>query len=169
MVKEIKSKHGYTGTQVYIAAHSLGGVIAQGYVKGKSSQFKGMILMGSVLLRNTRKITSTGSTLYDYDVPTLNLVGELDGLLRISKGAETYWHSHVNIDSSQKGKFPVVALEGVAHKGFMDNTMLPSAVSNDDLEQEIDQQAGYNNAAKSMVSFIAGIEGDHSKAKIADD
>jgi hypothetical protein len=32
--------------------------------------------------------------------PTLTLVGELDGLLRISRGAEAYFHGEVNLDST---------------------------------------------------------------------
>lgn len=56
--------------------------------------------MGSVLLRKQRKIQKDGSTKFDYDTPTLTLSGELDGLLRITRGAESFWHSEVNIDAS---------------------------------------------------------------------
>lgn len=48
--------------------------------------------MGSVLLRNTRDINSKGETEFDYPVPTLSLVGEKDGLLRITRGAESHFH-----------------------------------------------------------------------------
>jgi len=74
--------------------------MAQIYAKGKSSQISGMILTGSVLLRNTRSIQNDGTTKFDFDVPTLTLNGELDGLLRISRGAESYWHQKINIDKS---------------------------------------------------------------------
>ena len=53
---------------------------------------KGSILMGSVLLRGKRNITDSGETHFDYKTPTLTLLGEKDGLLRISRGAEAYWH-----------------------------------------------------------------------------
>lgn len=48
--------------------------------------------MGSVLLRNKRAITESGSTHFDYSVPTMTLLGEKDGLLRITRGAEAFWH-----------------------------------------------------------------------------
>jgi hypothetical protein len=48
--------------------------------------------MGSVLLRGKRNITDSGSSYFDYPTPTLTLLGEKDGLLRISRGAEAYWH-----------------------------------------------------------------------------
>lgn len=53
--------------------------------------------MGSVLLRDTRAITESGNTAFDYDVPTLTLAGDKDGLLRITRAAESYWHQTKNI------------------------------------------------------------------------
>ena len=103
--------------------------------------------MGSVLLRNTRAINESGNTSFDYDVPTLTLVGEKDGLLRITRGAESYWHQIKNIEQNQTGKFPVVALEGVSHAGFMDSSMLPSAVKEKDLKLEVDESVAHNMAA----------------------
>lgn len=52
----MKKKEGYPGDKYYLAAHSLGGVMAQIYAKGKKDEISGLILTGSVLLRNTRKI-----------------------------------------------------------------------------------------------------------------
>jgi len=56
--------------------------------------------MGSVLLRDTHNITDEGKTIFHYDTPTLQLCGLKDGLLRISRGAEGFWHSEINIDDS---------------------------------------------------------------------
>jgi len=53
---------------------------------------KGLILMGSVLLANNRKILDDGTTSFDFKTPTLTLLGVKDGLLRISRGAEAYYH-----------------------------------------------------------------------------
>jgi len=54
-------KEGFQGDNLFMAAHSLGGVMTQLYVGGHDGnktleavpKVKGMILMGSVLLRNT--------------------------------------------------------------------------------------------------------------------
>jgi hypothetical protein len=74
------------------------------YTKGKNDLFKGQILMGSVNLGMYRNITDSGSTVFAKGTPpTLTLSGELDGLLRISRAAEAYWHGEINIDASQKG------------------------------------------------------------------
>jgi hypothetical protein len=45
----------------------------------------------------------------------------------------------LNIDQSQSGKFPVIALEGISHSSFMDSSMLPSAVIDSDLKPELDE------------------------------
>ena len=55
--------------------------------------------MGSSLLRNNHSINDDGFTKWDYDVPTLTLAGTKDGLLRISRIAEAYWHQYTNIQA----------------------------------------------------------------------
>lgn len=154
-------KNGFTGDNVYLAAHSLGGVMAQDYAL-KSKIIKGQFLMGSVLLRNKRTITDSGETHFTNPVPTMTILGELDGLLRITRGAEAFWHQAENIESAQKNQYPVVALAGVSHSSFMDSTMLPSAVVKSDLKPEVDEQTAHNLVAKSMVSFIGSIQGAQS-------
>ena len=91
MLEDLQSV-GFTGDSVFVAAHSLGGVIAQNYVNGKSDSIKGLILMGSVLTRKHRSIQDDGTTHFDFDVPTLTIGGTKDGLLRVTRLTEAYWH-----------------------------------------------------------------------------
>jgi hypothetical protein len=58
----------------------------------------------------------------------LTLSGTKDGLMRVTRSAEAYWHGMTNVQSSQAGKYPVVILEGMSHAGYMDGTMLPKFV-----------------------------------------
>jgi len=97
------------------------------------------------------------------------LNGELDGLLRISRGAEAYWHAKVNVDKSQAGKFPVLALEGLSHSSFMDSTMLPSAVKSGDIKPEVDEKTAHQTVAKAMMGFIGSVEGDKTTSEISAD
>ena len=78
--------------------------------------------MGSVLLRGSRKINADGTTHMDYDVPTLTLGGTKDGLLRVTRLTESYWHQHENIEAAQKDMFPVFALEGTSHMSYLSGT-----------------------------------------------
>ena len=115
------SSSGFTGNNWFLAAHSLGGVMTQKFLTSGStspdaSLFKGQILMSSVLLRSTRTIDSNeGTTVYAYTTPTLTIGGSKDGLMRITRVAESYWHQITNISKSQNTLFPVEVIEGVAH------------------------------------------------------
>lgn len=160
---ELKSKYEFPGDSYYLASHSLGGVISQMYAKGRTD-IKGLILTGSVLLKNTRNITNDGSTLFDFNVPTLTLNGEIDGLLRITRGAESYYHQKINIHDSQVDKYPVIALEGMSHVSFMDHTMVPSAVQTDDINPDADEQKGFHAAATAIVAFVGKQEGNDTVA-----
>jgi pimeloyl-ACP methyl ester carboxylesterase len=56
-LSQLKS-HGFTGNDIFMAAHSLGGVISQNYLKDHHDIFKGLILQGSALLRDKRLINN---------------------------------------------------------------------------------------------------------------
>ena len=135
--------HGFTGENIFMAAHSLGGVMSQKYVKGRTD-IKGLTLMGSVLLRNNHSLNDQGETDFsDYDIPTLTIGGTKDGLLRISRVAESYWHQNTNIVSSQAGKFPILAIEGASHASYMDSDIVGSYVLNNDLKADISEAQGH--------------------------
>ncbi len=91
---------GFTGDNIVMAGHSLGGVMAQGYTSSNAATVKAQFLMGSVLTREKRVINPDGTTKYNYPVPTLSIGGTKDGLLRISRLAEAFWHSNENITQS---------------------------------------------------------------------
>jgi len=127
--------------------------MAQDYVKGKSDQFAGQILTGSVLNRKHRSLNDDGTTHFDYDIPTLTLSGEKDGLMRVTRGVESYWHQETNIEEAQAGMFPVQILEGVSHWGFASGD-LPSNVKKNDLSLEVSEEQAHQDAADNMVAFI---------------
>ena len=88
----LKSK-GYKGDEFFAAAHSLGTVMLQNYIKKNPDVFRGQILMGGALARDKRQNDkSTGLTTFGYPVPTQTLAATKDGLFRISRNAEAYWH-----------------------------------------------------------------------------
>ena len=137
---------GWSGSDIFMAAHSLGSVMAQDYVYNntQTSIFKGQILMGGSLARKYRhNNNATGETVWKYPVPTLTLAAEKDGLYRITRNAEAYYHMVKNIDGAERGRYPVVLLKGMSHVSFMDISMAPGLVKSDDLKPEVDQTTGY--------------------------
>ena len=56
--------------------------------------------MGGGILRKFRSNDdSTGLTKIDYSLPTLTICGSKDGLYRVSRAAEGYFHQVVNINA----------------------------------------------------------------------
>ena len=154
-IKDLQD-HGFTGENIFMAAHSLGGVMSQKYVKGRTD-IKGQILMGSVLLRNNHSIDDQGETAFDYDVPTLTIGGTKDGLLRITRVAESYWHQYTNVQSSQAGMFPVLAIEGGSHASFMDSDIVGKYVLDNDLKADISEAQGHSETAKGIVGLVSQV------------
>ena len=92
------TSNGFTGDNWFLAAHSLGGVMTQDFLMSGStspdaSLFKGQILMSSALLRDNRSLSEDdGTSHFDMNTPTLTLGGTKDGLMRITRIAESYYH-----------------------------------------------------------------------------
>lgn len=106
--------------------------MSQKYAAGNTDQIKGLITMGSVLTRDNRKMNKDGTTHFT-NVPTLSIGGTKDGLMRISRVAEAWYHGRDNVESAQDWMFPVIALEGVSHMQFSSGTP-PSNVKKNDLK-----------------------------------
>ena len=127
--------------------------MAQNYANKNTDTIKGQILMGSVLLRDNHKINDDGTTHFEYEVPTLTLGGTKDGLMRVSRLAEAYWHSQVNIEASQANMFPIYALEGTSHMSYMTGEA-PKAVKKKDLVPDLDDETARKSFGGAIVEFI---------------
>ena len=150
---------GFTGDNYFLAGHSLGGVMTQNFLKGeKTIAFKGQVLMASTLLRKTRDIQQDGTTLFDYPTPTLTIGGTKDGLMRITRIAESYYHQVENITPDQKDLFPVAVLEGVSHADFAAGTP-PSFVQKNDLRTEVSEETAHKMVGQVITKFIKEVVG----------
>lgn len=123
--------------------------------------------MGSVLQRKHRSIQADGTTLFDFKTPTLTLGGTKDGLMRITRVAESQWHQVNNINDQQANMYPVVALSGVSHAQFGD-APVPSFVINNDLTPDIEYETAHKQIGENMAAFcdsvINGVAFDASKS-----
>jgi hypothetical protein len=100
------ASNGFIKGDQYLAAHSLGTVMAQMYIQSnhETAGFKAQFLMGGGIMRQHRTNNNdTGLTSFDNFIPTMTIVGTKDGLYRITRGAEGYWHGVQNIIPSQSG------------------------------------------------------------------
>jgi len=151
-IKELE-KLGFTGDNIVMAGHSLGGVMAQGYTADNADKIKAQVLMGSVLTRDKRSIDTDGTTVFDYGVPTMAIGGSKDGLMRMSRVAESFWHTNMNVNEHQANLFPTVAFEGVSHAQFMSGKP-PINVSNKDLVPDVTYDVAHGLVAESFVQFM---------------
>lgn len=56
--------------------------------------------MGSTLTREKHSINPDGTTHWNYQTPTMSVGGTKDGLMRVSRMAESFWHSNINVENN---------------------------------------------------------------------
>ena len=120
------------GETPFLAGHSLGGTKIQDYInaslaisKTPKFSFKGLVLLCAPLQRKYR--ADKNGTFPQ--IPVLTLGGSDDGLMRITRMAEAFYHG-VSQSPSAETKFsqkavldtPVIVLEGVNHWQFASGT-----------------------------------------------
>lgn len=136
---------------VAVAAHSLGGVMLQDWTYKNHEQVVAQLLMGSTLLRKYRN----GSVADNYPVPTMMMSGTLDGLFRVTRQAESFYH-YVTDHTKPVAEFPVTVFEGVAHWSFGSGPA-PGLVHSHDLKPEVDEDAAHAMLGRVAADFLSSI------------
>ena len=155
ILKAMKSKGMNDSVPVFFAGHSLGGVILQDYLQNHSTLAKGQILLGSFLLEKYRNTT--------YKVPTLTIGGELDGLTRVTRIMEAFYHQVLN-STNQNANFPVIVVKGMTHFQFASGEP-PALVKARDLRPEISYEDAHKQVATFATAFMSLHTGDPSALK----
>lgn len=115
--------------------------------------------MGSSLIRDFHhNDNTTGNTIIDHPVSTLTLGGSLDGVFRITRNAEAFYHHVQNVHETQVGKFPVIMLKGLSHRSFFDSKYISQHIKANDLDPTVSQEDGFALVAGVFVEFIKQIE-----------
>ena len=122
-----------------------------------------LVLMGAGLARKYRN----GTASYTYPVPTLTLDGTLDGLYRVTRQAESYYHQILHAKDKENAfkMFPVVVYEGVTHMQFASGTP-PFAVKNADLKPEVTYDDAHAAMAASMTMFFVDQMGGAASSSV---
>ena len=139
---------GMKTSKIVFAAHSLGGTMLQDYLNNNQQAGIGQILLGSYLLRKYRTVP--------YPVPTLTIGGELDGLSRVTRIMEAYYHRILHAGDQQAAvkTFPVAVVEGMTHMQFASGD-IPPFVKLHDLKPEISYDDAHRAVASLMTAFIS--------------
>ena len=148
-------------TDVVVGGHSLGGIFSQSAVV--SGNYTGLILFGSYL--------TSGNRVDSYSKPALTLAGELDGLTRITRIAESWsqFEDLLAADEAQRFSRSVIALPGQTHSQFCSNVNITS-FGTKDLCPEVTWDAAHAAIGEVVADFLtllweAGTVDDQSSAE----
>eukprot|EP00475_Leptophrys_vorax_P032132 TRINITY_DN4929_c0_g2_i2.p1 TRINITY_DN4929_c0_g2~~TRINITY_DN4929_c0_g2_i2.p1 ORF type:complete len:518 (-),score=160.23 TRINITY_DN4929_c0_g2_i2:1090-2643(-) len=139
---------GMMSSKVIVAGHLQGGVTAQGYVTSFSGadnfNLAGTVLLGSFWSRDQM------TQLNNVAIPSLTVSAELDGVARVTRFMEAFYHQVLKSSSSIH---PVVVIPGVSHSQYF--TGEPTAyMKSKDLKPEVSDQQAYELIMSAVASFI---------------
>lgn len=139
---------GMNTSKIFFAAHLLGGIVLQNYLHDNPKSAVAQILMGSYLLRSYRNMT--------FPIPTFTISGELDGLCRVTRIMEEYYHHILNAKSMDTAvrDFPVTVVTGMTHFQFASGSP-PDFVKSRDLKPEISFDDAHAAVALLASVFIS--------------
>ncbi len=144
------------GALVFAAGHSLGAVMIQDYAFQQSGMFHGLLLMGGALQRKYRN----GTASHNYPIPWVVLDGTLDGLYRVTRQAETFYHALGSIDAptpaqraAAAGRTAVVVYDGVNHMQFASGAP-PATVAANDLPAEVGDAEAHEKMAATIAAWL---------------
>ncbi|XP_070568933.1 uncharacterized protein [Ptychodera flava] len=135
---------GMQGDRLFVAGHSLGGAVLFKYLETHHDNVDGLILWASI----PRDVTS--DDYQKYPIPTLRLSGDLDGVSRISKLAESF---DIASSATSKLRSPVCLLSGVNHGQFASGPMPPNVALND-LRAEVSQSEAHQSITRLTTLFM---------------
>ena len=84
---------------------------------------------------------------------TLTIDGTLDGLYRVTRQAESFYHFIQHGPASNVYDFPVVVYEGVSHMQFASGPP-PALVKKSDLKPEVSEATAHNLTAATISLFL---------------
>ena len=143
------NSRGMKASSIFVAGHSIAGAVIQNYVYSNPQQFRGQILMGSYIERKYYNHT--------YPVHTLTIGGELDGLCRITRIMEAYYHYILHPTHDKENaeiNFPVLMVKGMNHMQFASGDP-PFLVKDRDLKPEITEKDAHAMVSTLIAAFLA--------------
>jgi len=161
-------------TRLVFAGHSLGGLVLQDWLAVAdfvSYLPSAALLLGSYITRPLRPGINASISTPSARFPTLSLVGELDGLARVSRFAEAAWWQVLRQppDTPLRKHFPVVHIPGMNHgqwAHFDSVNPPPSEVAQYDLPAEVTEAEAQGSAAILIAAYLAAVFSGNSEAAV---
>mmetsp|Transcript_5600 Transcript_5600/g.9632 ORF Transcript_5600/g.9632 Transcript_5600/m.9632 type:complete len:148 (+) Transcript_5600:354-797(+) len=142
---------GVKDRSLIMSGHSFGGSVAQKFVSAHQDTYQnweiqGQILLSSAINREYYEIKDDGSTQLHFSKPISVIGGNLDGLMRITRIAESYYHGVKNVNAAQKGLVKLDVLPGLNHALVASDAQqskesLPQYILKNDLATDLSPKA----------------------------
>ena len=141
-----KTKPNLTNKMVFVAGHSLGGIMAR--TAAKELDVGGLILLGSYLPKSPMAGTDK---IQEFPIPVLTLGGSLDGLTRLTYIAREYSHYLESLQNqpSEKYRKPVLLFQDINHSHFAHGGPLHK-----DISSPLKTEDAHKLLADHMIAFI---------------
>ncbi|XP_052066106.1 uncharacterized protein LOC127705798 [Mytilus californianus] len=142
--------------QIILGGHGQSGSLIQQFVSEYPDVVSGIILLGTHVMSD--------KILLQLNVPTMTVIGNLDGLTKITTLANVYkkFLQQIKADPSLKYRYPMVVLDGVNH-GIFSNGQLPIHL----LIQDITLDTEYENLLQYILqpisTFLFYCRGDNGR------
>ena len=160
-------------SRVVFVAHSLGGLVLQTWLDLAdfvSFEPAAAVLLGSYVTREFRAGVNSSNDAPAFRFPTASIVGELDGLARVSRFAEAWWWQIGRSagNASVQAAFPVLYVPGMSHGQWATFTgPVPSEVATYDLTPEVNTTAAQAHGAALIATYLSSAVGGSSAATAA--
>ncbi|RUS70826.1 hypothetical protein EGW08_021409 [Elysia chlorotica] len=135
---------------LFLAAHGQAGHVVSVYTEAVPGTVRGLVLLGTSL--------HTGTSLASFPVGVMTVVGELDGLTRVTRIASTVQalEEAATSDPDLIVRHPIVLVDGSNHGIFVGDG-LPSPLYEFDIDPEVDQFEVLQEAVDMISLFITNM------------
>ncbi|KAH9503336.1 hypothetical protein Btru_072766 [Bulinus truncatus] len=139
-----------TESAIFLAVHGQLGQLVSDYASAVPEELRGLILLGTVMPKRYSAIS--------FPLPVLTIVGEIDGLMRITRVSNTLHDMirSVKFDPGLAIQSPFIILGGSNHEVFISGN-LPSNLHQLDIEAEVDKNVAVQRASIYTSMFLAHV------------
>lgn len=142
--------------QIILGGHGQSGSLIQQFVSEYPDVVSGIILLGARVMSD--------KILMQLNVPTMTVIGNLDGLTKITTLANVYkkFLQQIKADPSLKYRYPMVVLDGVNH-GIFSNGQLPIHLLIQDITLDTEYEKLLQDILQPISTFLLYCRGENGR------
>ncbi|CAC5361349.1 unnamed protein product [Mytilus coruscus] len=142
--------------QIILGGHGQSGSLIQQFVSEYPDVVSGIILLGARVMSDR--------ILMQLNVPTMTVIGNLDGLTKITTLANVYkkFLQQIKADPSLKYRYPMVVLDGVNH-GIFSNGQLPVHLLIQDITLDTEYEKLLQDILQPISTFLLYCRGENGR------